>query len=67
MHIKNYNAEKLRLLACKISDVAFIMLIHVKMPTVGILTLMSIICSFQLCIKSVITSRPGNATSTEHS
>ena len=36
---KNLNAKKIRLLAFKLSNVVFIMLLNVKMPTIaGILT-----------------------------
>ena len=49
-----------KFLALSFSDVVFIMLINVKMPTiVGILTFMSriISCSAELSIKKFITSR----------
>ena len=60
-HKKKYRQMK-KFLGLSLSDVVFIMLIHVKMPTiVGILTFMSrinFVLSWVECEKSFITSGP---------
>ena len=59
---KNQNAEYKEFLALNLTDVVFIMLIFVKMPTIiGILTLMSMIkfhAQLSWAWKSFITSVP---------